>query len=157
MACTKATKLTQDLNALWIQKDETDSDDLSYTISLVERHLDLMQKLQLELDQRDILGDSNHVLGLDQIIFKAKRLFTRVNDTSEIKVKAQLDPQSSYFSGKLEKKDFQLSTFKGDVLVWCENRDLFNGAIHDSQQYTPVEKMVHLKEHLERLPEQSKR
>ncbi|MPC25231.1 hypothetical protein E2C01_018336 [Portunus trituberculatus] len=149
VARTKATKLLNDLNALWSQKDAADSDDLAYAINQAEGHVDFMQKLQLELDQHELPDDSNHVQGLEQIIFKAKRLLARLDNASLVKTNAQFGPQSSSNTGEIKKKDFQLPTFKGDVLLWPEFWDLFKVAIHDNQQYSPAEKMVHLKRHLE--------
>ncbi|XP_045130677.1 uncharacterized protein LOC123515856 [Portunus trituberculatus] len=144
----KATKLVNELTTIWNQKDQGDSDDLTYTIHQAETHLSSIQELQEKLDKQDILDDSNHVAELDKIVFNAKRLLTHLDSPPTNLTSVSSIAQSPYSIGKI-KINFQLPTFKGDVLTWPEFWNLFTVAVHDSKAYSPVEKLVHLKEHLD--------
>ena len=143
-ARTKATKLVNELTVIWNQKEQADPDDLAYSIHQAETHAVMMQDLQKDLERHNIPEDSNHLADLEKITFKAKRSLTRLDTASANPTSVQ----PPFPIGKL-KLDFQLPTFKGDVLAWPEFWDLFTVAVHDNKMYSPVEKLVHLKGHLD--------
>ena len=148
VARTKATKLVNDLKVLWSQKEKADSDDLAYNLNSAENHFTLLKSIQDELDLKDIPDDSHHLRDLDEIIFKSKRLLARLDRAAASQLSPNVAPQSSCANTKT-KLDSCLPTFKGDILAWPEFWDLFSVAVHDNQQYSPVEKFVHLKGHLD--------
>ena len=147
VARTKATKLANDLRLLWSQKENADSDDLAYSISIAEDHFKSLESIQEELDQHDVPDDSHHLRDLHEIIFKSKRLLSRLDKAAE--------NQGSYAStnhscaAATTRLVNCLPTFNGDLLAWPEFWDLYRVAVHDNPLYSPVEKYVHLKGHID--------
>ena len=124
VARTKATKLVKDLNALWSQKEKADSDDLAYTINLAEKHFVVLNSVQDELDAHDIPDDTHHLQDLDELVFKYKRLLTRLDRITESRLGPNVALPSSCATVKI-KLDSCLPTFKGDILFWPEFWNLF--------------------------------
>ncbi|KAK4309817.1 hypothetical protein Pmani_018578 [Petrolisthes manimaculis] len=146
VARTKATKLVKDLNALWSQKEKADLDDLAYNLSLAENHFTILNSVKEQLHAHGIPDDTHHLSDLDEIIFKSKRLLARLEKAAETRLNAA--PHSTCATAK-PLLHSSLPTFKGDLLAWPEFRDLFSVAVHDNPLYSPVEKFVQLKGHLD--------
>ena len=85
---------------------------------------------------------------MDDLVFKSERLFTRLDTITESQLGPNVALPSSCATAKT-KLDSCLPTFKGNIFFWAESWDLFSVAVHDNPQYSPVEKFVHLRGHLD--------
>ena len=108
-----------------------------------------MTEIQVRLTKLYVPDDTSHVQDMQDQIFKSKRVLARLERSSEVSVgRAQCasQQQPTCTSGKL---DLKLPKFCGDVEKWSEFWSLFCVSVHNNPAYAPVEKLVHLKAHLE--------
>ena len=132
----KVTKLVKDLREY--RSGDIDQDDLAYKIYVLEQTEKRLAETQTKLDCKGVADDTSHADSLQEELFKARRVLSRVENA----------PTPQMDSKGLKVSDVNLPIFSGDLHQWSEFWDLFKVAVHSNRRYVAVQKFSILKGHL---------
>ena len=122
------------LKSLQEQGDRANSDDLSYAIYSLEKQYSSLEKIDIELSTLGVPRDRKFAEEVDELVFRAKRLLSRL-DLSERRLEAgerdrrSLDVslcEGSILTGSVRLPQYDLPKFSGNVLQYQEWRDNFD-------------------------------
>ena len=144
----KATKHINELKTLFKQVHEDNQSparyELDYAVEIGESHLSLLQDLEAQLkDAGAEDAESSHIADLHRAIGLGKRLLSGLREQAAAPAAPTPQHQASF------KIDFNLPKFSGDLLAWPEFWEIYEASVHKNLAYSPVQKFLHLKQHLD--------
>ena len=144
----KATKHINELKTLFKQVHEDNQSparyELDYAVEIGESHLSLLQDLEAQLkDAGAEDAESSHIADLHRAIGLGKRLLSGLREQAAAPAAPTSQHQASF------KIDFNLPKFSGDLLAWPEFWEIYEASVHENLAYSPVQKYLHLKQHLD--------
>ena len=146
---SRATKLSNDLKRLYTQVDQgnqnADRHELDYMIELAESHLSQMEELNTQLAEQGVEVESPHYAELHKCVGLGKHLLSDANKRNEAApvVTPVVKSQNKF------KLNFTPPKFNGDIMTWPEFWELYEASVHQNSDYSAVQKLYYLRQHLD--------